>query len=93
MPVDLEPLHERIVDRHDVGGDGPVIRFDVSDLQPLVVEANKLCAEIAAYVFGQNSATRTSRPCRPASCQDPCRHGSSSISFLAPPAKPLFLGQ
>ena len=52
MPVDLEPLHERIVDRHDVGCDGPVIDLDVSDLQPLVVEAIELSAEVAAYVFG-----------------------------------------
>src|SRR5271169_4776057 len=36
MPVDLASLQERIVDRYDIGADGPVIGRDVSDLQPLV---------------------------------------------------------
>ena len=52
VPVDLEPLHKRVVDGYDVGSDGSVVCLNVPDLQPLVVEPIELRGEIAAHVFG-----------------------------------------
>ena len=39
VPVYVEPLHERVVEGDDVGGDVAVVGLVVRDLQPLVVEA------------------------------------------------------
>jgi hypothetical protein len=39
MPVNLQSLHKRVVDGHDVGRDDIVVAFEVSDHQPLVVQA------------------------------------------------------
>src|SRR5439155_2274465 len=51
VPVYLEPLHKRVVECDDVGGDVAVVGLDVPDLQPLVVEAVELHAEITTHVF------------------------------------------
>ena len=71
-------------------------RFDVSDLQPLVVEASKLCAEIAAYVFGRQIHHR--RNARPEHRAHAALHHARTHAAMdrppslpAPPAKPLFL--
>jgi hypothetical protein len=47
VPVDLQPLHKRIIDRDDVGGNRPIIALELSELQPLVLEALELQSEIA----------------------------------------------
>src|SRR6516165_2909688 len=51
VPVDLQPLHKRVVDGDDVGGDRPVVAFELPDLQTFVIQALKLQAEIAAHVL------------------------------------------
>jgi hypothetical protein len=53
VPINFQPLHKRVVDGDDVGGNGPIFGSDVSDLEPLVVEAIELHREIAAHVIDQ----------------------------------------
>src|SRR5262249_42199965 len=51
VPVDLQPLHKRVVDGDDVGGDHSVVAFELPDFQSLVVEPIEARDEIAAHVL------------------------------------------
>jgi len=57
VPIHLEPLHERVIKGHYVGGDSSAVGLDVPNLEPLVFEPIKLrgmiplerpCIEMAA---------------------------------------------
>jgi len=53
MSVDLQSLHKRVIDRDNVGRNGPIAAFDVSDFQSLIVEAFELrTSSIDRFITG-----------------------------------------